>query len=144
MELPLAAQCTRKRRRSKIIKRYFKHEYDHELFKIHYENIKNSELSIKVNIPAVIIKQIAEFANGYIVSCANENCNKYNQEQSKLQSEFDPLGFGMTVNKWYCKICQYKLKYFDCCDVWQINELCDECGMDHKDIELYNQIESVD
>eukprot|EP01084_Bolivina_argentea_P292495 502851_1 len=108
-------------KQSLSVKSIFKHAYDHQSFISLYKNIKNSALCINLKAPTEIIQQIAEYGNGYVLNCSNEDCNKHQTEIFKLQSEFDPLGYGMTVGKWYCRNCQFKLKYFACVDEWKMS-----------------------
>eukprot|EP01084_Bolivina_argentea_P010101 18836_1 len=105
----------------------FSHPCDHKLYVSQFQSIENSKLCIDLKIPTIISHEIAQYTNGFIVRCSNDECDKHEMEIHKLKSELDPLGFGMTVNKYYCCRCQNKLKYFECCDLWQLNKICDKC-----------------
>eukprot|EP01084_Bolivina_argentea_P260708 440350_1 len=123
----------------------FTNTNDYEQFQTIFNSIDSSSLIKKLNISHFISKEIAEYSNGYIKYCANNECkleifilNKYIDQYDYEHKNSQQLGFKYCYNsnKYYCNKCMElaHISPYNCqCDEWNtlyfpLNcEKCTEC-----------------
>ena len=124
----------KRQKQSNNVKVYFKNKKDQAQYENILKDISKCELIQNLKVPSDINSEIAQYANGTIISCTNEECNDETSSLNETFAEeilkrFDCIGYctlGPPHNdvdimksyrqRWFCKSCSpHYIKECDDC-----------------------------